>query len=144
MKRRSSVRIGSNSDEMCKAMQRYQQGEPAANVPGLTDDQRAKLDSMFRGIVDDDGEERHKVWLKAIKDGDFGFPGVALSYIGKGVGSWKHEAIGDRRSKQKKSEVFPYDPSFLDSDWKHFHDALLGHRYVVLHTILPRYGICAA
>jgi len=38
---------------------------------------------------------------------------------------------------------FPEDDRFLDSNWKLFHDALLAHRYTVLHEILPHEGICA-
>lgn len=40
--------------------------------------------------------------------------------------------------------IVPYKTSFLTSDWKMFHDALLVHRLVVIRDILPRYGICCA
>ena len=132
------------ANEMCKAIQRYRVGDPGANVPGLPVDDRKKITEMLTNITDEEGEERHKKWLKAIGEGYFSFPPVKLEYRAKGTGSWKHQALGTRKSKDKKSETFPYDPSFLSSDWKLFHDALQAHRFEVIHDILPRYGICAA
>ena len=129
---------------MCMAMQRYQQGNVDASVPGLSEEGRSKIEAMLLKTTDEDGEKRHKVWLAAIADGEFDFPAVKLEYIAKGKHSWKHQAIGDTRSKQLKNKEFPYHSSFLDSDWKMFHDALLAHRFVVVHNILPKYGICAA
>lgn len=132
------------ADHMCRAMRRYQLGEPDADVAGLSDEQKLTLEQLIRDTKDEDGDVRHAVWLRAIARGQLGFPAVRLNYIAKGVGSWKHQAIGDTRRKQKKSQQFPYHPSFLDSDWKHFHDALIAHRHQLLYRILPRYGICAA
>ena len=43
----------------------------------------------------------------------------------------------------KNSYKFPENELFLDSNWKHFHDALIAHRYTILHEILPDHGICA-
>ncbi len=99
---------------------------------------------MPTNITDEEREERHKKWLKAIGEGYFSFPPVKLEYRAKGTGSWKHQTLGIRKSKDKKDETFPYDPSFLSSNWKLFHDALQAHRYEIIHDILPRYGICAA
>lgn len=131
------------AEHMCIAMRRFQLGDPHADVAGLSDTNRNLLEKMFRQTSDEDGEKRHNVWLKAIADGEFGFPPVQLSYIAKGKYSWKHQAIGDTDDKQVK-KIFPYHPSFISSDWKLFHDALQAHRFTVLHDILPRYGICAA
>ncbi|WP_299203834.1 DUF6765 family protein [uncultured Amphritea sp.] len=132
------------ADEMCKAMRCFQLGDADASVAGLTQEDKVKLDTMFRNTVEEDGDKRHKVWLKAIENGEFGFPAEKLEYIAKGRGSWKYKSISDTRSKQLNNQVFAYHPSFLDSDWKHFHDALLAHRFAVISDILPRYGISAA
>ena len=132
------------ADKMCRAMQRYRVRNPDAGVTGLTDVQKSKLRQMFAKIPGDSGEERHNTWLKAIAKGEFGFPAQRLGYRPKGVNSWKHQALGTRKKKDKKSERFKYDDSFMDTDWKQFHDALQVHRLTVIRDILPRYGICAA
>jgi hypothetical protein len=129
---------------MCKAMQRFLAGDGAANVPGLTHGQRDLLGRWMADIQDEEGAARHKKWLALIRQGAFGFPGVKLVYKEKGEGSWKHQALGTTRKRDLNGQVFPYTPGFLASDWKLFHDALLVHRYVVIHDILPRYGICVA
>ena len=38
---------------------------------------------------------------------------------------------------------YHYDPGFLTTRWKYFHDALQLHRLTILHDILPKYGICS-
>jgi hypothetical protein len=143
--RRDNTRDFSEAaDEMCKAMQRYQVGNPDAKVPGLPVSERNKITDFLGTITDEDGHARHRKWLDAIHAGHFSFPPVRLEYRPKGVGSWKYQALGTRKIKDKKSDVFPYNPSFLSSDWKIFHDAVQAHRHTVIHDILPLYGICAA
>lgn len=132
------------ADEMCKAMQRYRTGEAQADVPGLTQESRGKIKEQMEAFRDEDGEDRHRKWLDTIRAGDFGFPPVRLDYRAKGAGSWKHQAVGTRRVHDRKNDTLTYHPSFLSSDWKLFHDAVLAHRFTVIHNILPRYGICAA
>lgn len=132
------------ADEMCRAMQCFRAGDANTDAPGLNHGMREKLLTLFQSIHDGDKQIRHKKWLQHIRKGFFGFPPAKLDYRPKGVGSWKHEALGTRKLRDKRSESFPYDPSFLGSDWKLFHDALQAHRFEVIHDILPRYGICAA
>lgn len=130
--------------KMCKTMQRYRVRDPDADVPGLNAGQELKIHDMLAGTLQEDGEERHAAWLAAIHSGDFGFPAPRLKFRAKGTGSWKYHAIGTRKSTDKRSDTFRYDPSFLASDWKLFHDALQVHRLTVIRDILPRYGISAA
>jgi hypothetical protein len=132
------------AEEMCRAMQRFRTADPNANVPGLQTEDRDKLAHLFRTLTDPDGDKRHAQWLRKIHNGYFSFPPVKLEYRPKGVGSWKHLALGTRKRTDKRNEIFPYDPSFLSCDWKLFHDALQAHRFSVIHDILPNYGICAA
>ncbi|EFK11981.1 conserved hypothetical protein [delta proteobacterium NaphS2] len=132
------------ADYMCRAMQRYRVRNPDAGVDGLKDQQKQKLRQMFASTLDESGDVRHEKWIKAIAAGYFGFPDQPIRYRSKGAGSWKYLAIGTRRKKDKKSDRFVYDPSFMASDWKLFHDALQVHRLTVIRDILPRYGICAA
>lgn len=104
----------------------------------------------FKAIMDnflaydiDDGEERHDRWLADIREGKFGFKDN-LEYVAKGRNSWKDRALDTKKEVETGHEQFIYQPYFLRSDWKHFHDALQAHRFDVLHDILPRYNICAA
>jgi hypothetical protein len=134
------------ADEMVKAMKRFQLGDPDVDVEGLSDSQRSILDEKFRSITGEDGEVRHTEWVEAIAAGEFEFEGVALDYIPKGEGSWKHVALGTilANDEEEVSDTFPWKDEFLTSDWKMFHDALQAHRFDVLHDVLPKFGICAA
>lgn len=132
------------ADEMCKAIQRFKAGNPDADVPGLANADRDRIMGMMTDTTDENGDIRYKKWLDAIKGGFFGFPPVTLNYIPKGPGSWKHQAIGTDKEIDIEDEKHPYSPSFLGSDWKLFHDALMAHRFSIINEILPQYGICAA
>jgi len=129
------------ADHMCKAMRRFILGDPDANVAGLDADTKAKLHELFAGIKEEKGDARHAEWLKAIRGGVFSFGAVAIAdYMPRGRESWKAQALGTSHDLP----VHRYQPAFLQSDWKLFHDAIQAHRFHVVHDILPRYGICAA
>lgn len=132
------------ANEMCKAMQRYKAGKANAKATGLSKQYKEKIENLLKSITDEEPDERHKKWLKKIKDGYFSFSPEKLHYTAKGKKSWKHKALGTMKVKDSKKDVFKYSNSFLSSDWKLFHDALLCHQFEVIHNILPKYGICAA
>ncbi len=112
-------------------------------VPDEVESDYKKIEENFKTFREEDGEERHKRWLKSIADGDFSFGAQKLEYKAKGIGSWKHQAIGQDKARDEEDDKFEYSDAFLSSDWKLFHDALQAHRFDVIHDILPRYGICA-
>ncbi len=130
------------ADHMCKAMRRYRLGNPDAKVTGLTTKTKAQIKKLFLEIKIKSGDERHQHWLKAIRGGAFETFGPARisSYFPRGSKSWKHAALGTSHDLP----VHRYQPEFLKSNWKLFHDAIQAHRFHVVHDILPRYGICAA
>lgn len=131
------------AQNMCRFMQRWQGKEET----GLSQADSQAMLTLFRTVIEDDGEKRHDRWLEEIAKGTFSFGPQQLSYTGEGEGSWKYRALGlplDGVDDESKNEIYRYTPEFLDSDWKRFHDALLAHRFAVIHEILPRYGICAA
>ena len=39
---------------------------------------------------------------------------------------------------------YRWNPAFMTSDWKNFHDALQAHRFSLIYDLLPGFGICAA
>jgi hypothetical protein len=132
------------ADHMCQAMQRYRLGDPDATVPGLPEPDKTLIAQMLKTITDHDGEARHQQWLAAIAAGKFSFGAAEVSYTSKGKGSWKHQALGTECEFDRDNDVFPYQPNFLASNWKLFHDALQAHHFHIIHELLPKYGICVA
>ncbi len=128
--------FGRAANAMCIFMQRYR-SVPQTGLPGADAN---KIQSIFLENKKEDGEKRHQTWLNAIKNGVFSFGPADISYDDKGRNSWKAKALGTAFDLP----VHDYRDEFLDSDWKMFHDALQQHRLMVLHDILPKYGICAA
>ena len=107
----------------------------------------AKIKENFLDFEDEEGEDRHRKWVDSIASGDFSFAEKGqetLSYIPKGINSWKHEALDTKKEVETKNELFRFTSEFIDSDWKLFHDALQIHRIDIIRNILPNYGICAA
>jgi hypothetical protein len=90
-----------------------------------------------------DPEPRHRVWLDAIKAGQFSFGSVDLAYVEKGPGSWKFDALG-LDPDEEEGVTYKFKPTFLESNWKRFHDAVQYHRLYVLHDLLPQFGLCAS
>ncbi len=129
---------------MCRAMRKYRKGDFDCQADGLPDEVSKKIRECMTKFTDDNGEDRHKKWLGAVENGEFGFTGEKVEYHNKGKGSWKYEALRTKGETDPEDAKYPYDPSFLDSHWKLFHDALQAHRFMILHDILPKYGICAA
>jgi len=128
------------ADEMCKAMRRYRLGDPDASVSGIPKPDMEQIQSLFVANKSKDGEQRHKKWIEAIQEGAFSFGPAKAGYITDRDGSWKHQALGTIADLIR----YEYKASFLKSNWKRFHDALLAHRFFLLYELLPRYGICAA
>lgn len=129
------------ADNMCKVMQRYILGDPDAGVAGLDAGTKSKLHELFVSVTKEKGDERHAEWLQAIRGGAFSFGAAPIAdYMARGRNSWKAQALGTSHDLP----VHRYKPEFLQSDWKMFHDAILSHRFHVVHDILPKYGICAA
>ncbi|WP_394493557.1 DUF6765 family protein [Shewanella sp. ENK2] len=135
------------TDMMCRAMKCFLSNDQSINlaqINGIPNEDLNVIKELIENIKDKDGEDRHAKWITAIAEGKFSFGAVEINYIPKGLGSWKHESIGQLESKDNESDEFEYKPEFLNSDWKLFHDALQAHRLDILHDVLPKYGICAA
>jgi len=135
------------SERMVQAMRAWRAGDEAMTLEkhgNIPEGDMAVISSLFQELKDPNADNRHAAWINAIKEGKFSFGKEHLDYIPKGTGSWKETALGTTKAKDTGLEEFPYSPSFLDSDWKLFHDALQVHRTDIVHEVLPRYGICAA
>lgn len=133
------------ADHMLQALRRYRAGDPRAQAEGLTGSDRDAFVALIAQCRDPDERVRHAAWLSAIGDGTFSFgadPGV--TYTAKGLGSWKYQALSTAAEVDDDQDTYPFQPAFLTSHWKHFHDAAQVHRLHLLTSILPRYGVCAA
>jgi len=132
------------ADELCKVFKQYRLGDVNAEVSGLDEQLKNQLTRCFIEFNDPEGEARHQRWLAAIEQDQFGLGAAKLTYIAKGMGSWKQQAIFTEQSEDLVYDVFEYTDGFLTSNWKYFHDAAKRHRLSVIYEILPRYGICVA
>jgi hypothetical protein len=132
------------ADEMCKAMQRYRLGDHDAVVSGLKEPDRSHISYLLSSLTSPDKKERHRQWLAQINQGKFSFEASSVRYIDKGVGSWKHAALGTQNTEDHDDESFTYQSSFASSNWKLFHEALQVHRLFILQDLLPQYGIWIA
>ena len=124
------------ANEMCRFTQRYRE----VPVKALPKKEASEIKHLFAEIKDEDGDKRHMAWIDALKRSNFSFGTANISYDDRGNNSWKAKALGTAYDLP----VHTYKDEFLDSDWKMFHDALQQHRLTLLHTILPKYCICAA
>ncbi|MCB1985843.1 MAG: hypothetical protein H6936_10295 [Burkholderiales bacterium] len=131
-------------ENMYQAMKRFLAGDAHAQVAGLPENDKNKIEHLLRTLQDENSKKRHLKWLQHIASGYFSFQPETLTYVEKGEGSWKHLALGTTKSKDDKFEKFEYSDAFMTSNWKLFHDALQAHRFHVLHQLLPSYSICAA
>ncbi len=102
-------------------------------------------DLVYKIITDNNNPDaiiRHRAWINNLAQGNFSFGPVSLAYISKGRGSWKYEALDTTKAKDSGYEMYQFDPSFMDSKWKLFHDALQLHRVAIIYDVLPKYKIC--
>jgi len=111
---------------------------------GLSENQSNVLKGLFTTITSEEGNDRHNAWLQRAIDGDIPGVDVIPEYMAKGEGSWKYSALGTKLEIDIQGKPFDYQPEFLVSDWKRFHDALQEQRQYILLELLPSYGICAS
>ncbi|WP_294965943.1 DUF6765 family protein [Sulfurimonas sp.] len=127
--------------ELCRY--RYEL-DNSIDVPALLAKDLEQIESNFRSFTDTKGDNRHEMWIESIANGEFSFGKQTLSYIAKGEGSWKYDAIEQESFFDRLDDRFKYKENFLNSDWKLFHDALQEHRLTIIHDVLPKYGICVS
>jgi hypothetical protein len=130
------------AEQMCRWFQRFLAHDPQAVVPGLPLADRDLIAETLANTTEWKGEIRHQKWLDLIRAGKFSFGAEEIDYIGSGAGSWRAQALGTTAEGERTP--YHYQPDFLSSNWKLFHDALLAHRFYIIHELLPQYGICVA
>lgn len=108
---------------MFKAMQKFINPEGIIKEFEIQDLKQIEL--MLREATSEDENERHTAWLNNVASGAFSFgPDPYPTY-------------------EKKYDFKSFDSydSFVNSDWKNFHDALNEHRSFVLDILIPKYNI---
>jgi hypothetical protein len=113
---------------------------PDAELPA---EDLALIDKLLRGTILIAGEDRHPIWLEAIRQGRFSFGPAEVTYVDQGPQSWKMQALGEDPDDED-GVSFVFTEKFLGSDWKNFHDAVQHHRLFILHDLLPKVGLCAS
>ena len=111
------------AENLCKFFQRYIIGDPDAIVTGFSKTQKEIISKLLLDFKDDDPKIRLNKWIQAVKDNAFKFGKQEIAYVSHGEKSWKFAAYGSRSETVSRCEKFDYQDSFLDSNWRLFHDA---------------------
>jgi len=94
---------------------------------------RSDFMKMFK--LDNDINERIRLWKEKIKEGYFGYD----SEINYDDREWFKNAV--KVENIHSDEKFTRENNFNKSNWKYFHDALNYHSFYIKHELLPQYGI---
>lgn len=116
------------------------------NLPVIKifDEDLAKIQQFIESIDLEEGEERLEKWREYIQCGHFQFGVDTWKYSVEGPESWLKEAFDIDCQDEFVLTNVTYKDSFLKSNWKQMHDALLFYRFLVLHDVLPKNQICVA
>lgn len=144
VKRDNPTDFTAAANALYKVFKRWIEGDCDAPVDDMPQASLDKLNSMFKSIRETEGEMRHRQWLLAIANDEFGFGPETLTYVPEGHTSWRHLALGKAGAWDNVMGEYEFSAAFLTSNWKMFHNAAKAHRLAVVDEILPRYGICAA
>jgi len=142
------------AESMCQAMQRFRCQNPDAAVPGLAVEDRQTIRAMLTNLTQEDGAERHRHWIEAVRTGAFTFGRAEIAYSET---AWENVALQEPAASAAAAagggvdsfkipgwpNVYHYTDSFLQSNWRLFQDAVQLHRFTIGRDILPKYGICS-
>jgi hypothetical protein len=130
------------ADMSYRAVRGYLNGNAVYEAEnGLPTSSLQALEGLLETSRSHDEQERLGRLRDAAARGEIpGLKEAIPDYIPKGKGSWKHlatgiEEAGDGGFTPRWSEKFE------GSDYRHFHDAIKEHRFVVTQQILPEHGV---
>lgn len=141
---------------MFEEYKRFQAGDAVAIVPQMSEQDQSALGEMFSTQVTDNEKDRHDNWIEAIEAGRFSFGNASIKYDGNGTDSWKCRALGQNyigwltnhikeavHDEVGVSVNIKADDAntFLESDYKRFHDAARMHRHLMLTEVFPSFGL---
>jgi hypothetical protein len=130
------------ADMACRAIRGYlAQDVSFEKLAGLPEAVKTALEQQLSKNRDDDPVARLQTLSMSVSQRRIpDLAEVIPTYIDKGVGSWKYLATGIE-AKGDGDERPDYTPAFEESDYRHFHDAVKEHRFVVTQEILPGQGL---
>jgi hypothetical protein len=128
-------------DNIFQTLKQYFLGDPTATVDPLDISTRDKIKTLFETLNDPDGNTRNQLWLDKIREDYFGFGAENVFYAPKGFGSWKYFGLGTEKENDSADDLYIFEDTFLQSDWKKFHDAIKDHWHFVTFKLLPRHGV---
>lgn len=128
--------------EVLKHLQQFRLKKNQAG-PDLHPEDLKKVEALLRETMIPEPLERLQIWKQKIQSGYFSFGTDTWNYSPEGEESWVYQALGFFDPQREKFTNIEYHDSFMNSNWKLAHDALIFHRFVILNEILPRYGLCA-
>ncbi len=108
----------------------------------IPQEDRLKIQKCFETFTSENEEERNNNWINEIASGSFSFGAEVAVYKGLGEDSWYDQLNIDLEQElESVNKDVEYTDKFLTSHWKLFHDALVEHRKIVLHEVLPQFQI---
>jgi hypothetical protein len=131
------------ADMACKVVQAFvargSEFETQAGLPAKAKDDLRRLLGSNR---DHDENRRFDALARQVAAGAIeGVHEPIPEYRSKGPGSWKALATGIESTDDDGREKPAWTWAFEASDYRHFHDAVKEHRFVVTQEILPAAGV---
>lgn len=131
------------ADMACKVVRAFvAQRTDFEAQPGLLVSAKEDIKKLLGSNRDHDELNRFDVIKSQVAAGAIdGFKEEIPAYSSKGPGSWKALATGIESAEGDGDEKPVWSNQFEQSDYRHFHDAVKEHRFVVTQEILPAYGV---
>lgn len=131
------------ADMACKVVQAFMANRRDFEAePGLTAKAKGDLQRLLGSIRDHDEAKRYATLAAQVAAGAIeGIKEPIPEYRSKGAGSWKALATGIESTDDDGDELPTWSHAFEASDYRHFHDAVKEHRFVVTQDILPANGV---
>lgn len=114
------------------------------HVPTVNESDFLQIEALFKEATSEEGDERLEIWQQAITSNKFSFGSDLWNYTAEGEGSWLDEAFPFHSIDNFIFKNVEFKNYFMNSNWKQLHDALIFHRFSLIHEILPARGLSVA
>lgn len=137
-----------NTEDFFEAVQKtleflvHLRNDNGLNTPEIKQEDLNKIKFMMENIKDEDENIRLEAWKNAILENNFSFGSDTWTYECNEISSWTQELFSIESELEFEKNDLNYPCSFVQSHWKLAHDAIILHRYLLVHTVLPQFDIC--
>lgn len=97
---------------------------------------------LLENTIHEDENVRLEVWKNAILNNTFSFGNDVWKYSCDDISSWTQEIFSIDREIEFSTDDLTFPNNFNQSHWKLAHDAIILHRYLLVHQVLPEFDIC--